>query len=338
MLPVVHIHLGPALPAHFWDTVRQTRRFHSGAILCVIPPQAMAAPELHELCAEGIDNTRWDRTRAIQNLRSVSWLNKLYGADGFWHYTLERLFVLAELMRDEQLPQSLQVENDVTIYFDPDKMAATFERCFGDQCAVTPVGPGEGCTAAVLYAGSLEALDAICAAILRLLPRGERRLRLLLSSGMVNESILLGIIQRQEPGLVRSFPIAPTAPVRPAIVRRLWFRPGAGVLRWLDKVAPRLATKLPPHGVSNCVDDFASIFDGASWGQYAGGTPQGDPPGTAFRHHWVGPDLLNGRFTLDWRSDDAGRRVPLIRDESQGGREWKLNNLHIHCKRIRDFV
>jgi hypothetical protein len=298
----------------------------------------MGAAELAELSVEGIVNTRWDGASAVRHLRAVSWLNSLYGANGFWHHTLERLFVLAELMRDEGLPKILHLENDVTIYFDPVRMAGTLDRCFGESCAVAPLGPGEGCTAAILFAGSSRSLDAICAAMLRLLPLGERKLRSVLKSGMVNESTLLGIVQRREPDLVRSFPILPTPPLFPAIIPRRWPRPAARLLNMLDRMSPRIVTELPPHGLSNGLQEFASLFDGASWGQYAGGTPQGHPPGTAFRHHWVGPDLLNGRFRLEWRTDDSNRACPVVIDQSPGGREWKLNNLHVHCKRIQDFV
>jgi hypothetical protein len=338
VLPVVHIHLGPTLPSYYWKTVRQTRRFHSGPIYCVLPPEGIGVSELEEFDAHGIPNTRWNGAPAVRRLRAVSWLNRLYGADGFWHYTLERLFVLAALMRDEGLSRILHLENDVTIYFDPAKMAETMERCFGEQCAATPSGPSEGCTAAVLYAGSGHALEAICEEIIALLPLGERKLRAVLPSGMVNESILLGIVQRRNPDLVRSFPIAPTSPVHPAINPRLWARPAAPLLRLLDRMAPRVVNELPPHALSNCLDEFGALFDGSSWGQFAGGTPHGHGPGTAFRHQWIGPDLLSGRYVLDWRTGDAGRRLPFVVDRSNGGREWKLNNLHIHCKRIEDFV
>ncbi len=338
MLPVVHIHLGPALPPYFWETVRQTRRFHSGPLFCVIPRGAMGAGELAALSAEGIVNTRWDGASAVRRLRGLSWLDDLYGANGFWHHTLERLFVLAELMRDKGVPRVLHVENDVTIYFDPAQMAGTMEKCFGEACAVAPLGPGEGCTAAILYAGSRGALDAVCGAILQLLPLGEWKLRSMLRAGMVNESTLLGIVQRQEPALLGSFPILPSAPRWPAMIPRRWPRPAARLLEVLDRVAPRIARELPPHGLSNGLQEFASLFDGASWGQYAGGTPNGHPPGVAFRHHWAGPDLLNGRFRLEWRTDDCRRAYPAVIDQCDGGREWKLNNLHVHCKRIQDFV
>lgn len=131
---------------------------------------------------------------------------------------------------------------------------------------------------------------------------------------MVNESILLGIAQLQQPGLLR-FPIAPTAPIHAPIVPRAWARPAATLLRLLDKAAPRFATSFPPHGVSNCLDEFGSLFDGAFRGPHAGGTPHGHATGAAFRHHWIGPDLAEGRFTLDWRIDDPGRRFPVVVEE-----------------------
>jgi hypothetical protein len=335
---VVHVHLGSSLPPYFWQTVRQTRRFHTGRIFCVVPAHAVAAPEAAELSVDSVSNTRWDDASAIRRLREVSWLTRVYGADGFWHHSVERLFILAELMREQGLGGALHLENDVTIYFDPERWSSVFEKCFGRNCALPPQGPAEGCNAAIFYAGSVPALDAVCDRVLELLPLGEWKLRGVLKSAMVHDAMLLGIVQRENPDLVQSLPIAPAPPRIPARIPRTWPRPAAPLLRWLDSIAPRIASDPPPHGVTSRLEEFGALFDGGPWGQYAGGTPHGRGPGAAFPHHWIGPDLLSGRYALVWRLDEHCRRFPAVIDRHGGDREWKLNNLHVHCKRIGEFV
>jgi hypothetical protein len=333
MLPVVHIHLGAELPTYFNETVRQTRRFHSGPLVCVGP------------AAGHINTSRWDEAKQMRRLREVSWLDRRYcsGLDpryypnGLWGHALERLFVLAELMREQGWDSALQIENDVAIYFDPADAAEVMRQCFGQSCAAVPASPTEGCTAALFYVGSLAALDAICAEILQLLLLSKRDVCAQLSSGMVNEMVLLGIVQRQHPDLLSSFPIAPSEPRLWPLMPRYWWWRLAQLARICDRIAPRYSRQLPPHGLSNHLEAFGALFDPSSFGQFAGGTPQGHPPGSAFPHHWLGRDLASGRFALVWEKDAQGRRIPFVSDRADG-RRWRLNNLHIHSKRIGDFV
>jgi hypothetical protein len=333
MLPVIHIHLGGEPPAYFEETVRQTRRFHSGPVVCVSSAAGHVSP------------ARWEQAAAIRRLREASWLDRRYDwpldpryyPHGLWGYALERLFVLAELMREQGWEAALQVENDVAIYFDPAATAEVMRRCFGTGCAAIPVSPTEGCTAALFYAGSLAALDAVCAEILRLLPLGERALCARLQSSMVTEMTLLGIVQRQRPDLLGSFPVAPSEPQRWPLIPRRERRGVRRLTRLYNRLAPRYAHQLPPHGLSAHLESFGALFDASSFGQFAGGTPQGHPPGVTFPHHWIGRDLANGRYALAWENDGQGRRIPFVSDRADG-RRWRLNNLHVHSKRIGDFV
>jgi hypothetical protein len=150
--------------------------------------------------------------------------------------------------------------------------------------------------------------------------------------------MLLGIVQRERPDLLGSFPVAPSPPRWPATVPRFGRRGTRRFLRALDRVAPRTAVALPPHGLSSGIEQFQSLFDAAPLGQFLGGTPGGDGPGIAYRYHWIGRDLLDGRFAIEWEQDHEGRRIPRVIDRYDGGRAWKLNNLHVHSKRLEDFV
>ena len=60
------------------------------------------------------------------------------------------------------------------------------------------------------------------------------------------------------------FPVAPTAPISPAIVPR--HGPASRAVCAAGSIGrPAHHHELPPHGLSNCLDEFASLFDGASW-------------------------------------------------------------------------
>ena len=82
------------------------------------------------------------------------------------------------------------------------------------------------------------------------------------------------------------------------------------------------------------VEHFDSIFDAAAIGQYLGGI---DP-----MHKNSEPGFINetcifnpSKCTFDWQLDEEGRKIPLI---GCNGRQYKLNNLHIHSKALYKFA
>lgn len=72
------------------------------------------------------------------------------------------------------------------------------------------------------------------------------------------------------------------------------------------------------------------IFDGASWGQWVGGTHQTPGVPYAEEKHVVGRNILNGKYKVEWKdgkpfsSDRDGNRVPIF-------------NLHIHSKELEKW-
>jgi len=83
--------------------------------------------------------------------------------------------------------------------------------------------------------------------------------------------------------------------------------------------------------------DMGCVFDGSAYGQYLGGV---DP---AFHAENTEPGFVNpdcdfraDQFEYVWMTDEAGRRYPTIADKN--GRPWKIMNLHIHCKRLQNFI
>jgi hypothetical protein len=80
---------------------------------------------------------------------------------------------------------------------------------------------------------------------------------------------------------------------------------------------------------------FGCLFDAAAHGQYLGGE---DP-----RNGERGPGFINedaefraDQFAYIWKKDAAERLYPLVIDKD--GKQWPLANLHIHSKRLQDFI
>lgn len=87
---------------------------------------------------------------------------------------------------------------------------------------------------------------------------------------------------------------------------------------------------LPFGEWSTNFEQFNSLFDPATYGQYVGGT-QVSGPGVKATNHYVG-HVLNAHpgYDVVWRVED-GLRVPYF---SYGGKLAKLNSLHIHSKKL----
>jgi len=72
------------------------------------------------------------------------------------------------------------------------------------------------------------------------------------------------------------------------------------------------------------------VFDPSSYGQYFGGTHNGDLPGWYGNHHVVGREIGNGKLN------------PLIIDHKpyveKEGKIYPIVNLHIHSKNTKEFL
>jgi hypothetical protein len=79
---------------------------------------------------------------------------------------------------------------------------------------------------------------------------------------------------------------------------------------------------------------FPCIFDAMAHGQYLGGQ---DPRNPGAAGPYINPDaeFRADQFLYGWKAD-RGRRFPVVMDSR--GKEWRLVNLHIHSKRLENFI
>lgn len=80
---------------------------------------------------------------------------------------------------------------------------------------------------------------------------------------------------------------------------------------------------------------FNSLFDPAAWGQYVGGT-NAEGPGAKPLDHYISQLLIeHPEYIVIWKTDEKNRKIPYFKYEDK---EVKINNLHIHSKKLHKYI
>ena len=218
------------------------------------------------------------------------------GMDRFWISTAERLFYLSPIMKDKKATRALHIENDCPLYTDPNKLEPIMHKLYKNCVAFCPCGPTMA-AASVMYVDSLDAIAFLTEAFIEALKMGKEKLvKAMETNQFVTEMKILCYLQKLYPNRIKYLPILPTG----------------------------------PHSLG--VEEFNSLFDPASWGQFVGGTNNGHAPGFATPDHWIGQAIREKKYDVIWE-----KKQPYVRD-GKTGQMWKLNNLHIHCKDIKKYI
>ena len=84
----------------------------------------------------------------------------------------------------------------------------------------------------------------------------------------------------------------------------------------------------------NNIDQFNSIFDAAAYGSYLGG--QDPRNGPCVPGHVIATCLFDSsKIGYEWHIDDQGRKIPYATFD---GTAYRINNLHIHSKELKQFA
>jgi hypothetical protein len=275
-MDIVLIHVGGRVPRFLRDAVRQIEHV-SGARPLVIGPRRAAA----------FAGPRLQRFRACERLSQM-------GLDGFWRYACERFFVLEDAMREAGIDRCLHLESDNLLYVDPAALEPWLVSTYGREIAICPVTDDED-TAAVLYAGSLAALETFNERLLELVALGPAGLLERHGGAMGNEMRMLHLLRAQF-GLARALPTTLAAAAQS----------GAPV-----------------------------VFDAASYGQWVDGTPGAAGVPFAGDHHIVGRALLADEIELGWDAQRRAPWVrSTASGGAPAGPRTPLANLHVHSKRL----
>jgi hypothetical protein len=218
--------------------------------------------------------------------------------DGFWNVTMARFIVLDILIQRKNLTDVIHIENDVLLYRDPNSYRTQLEIASNRNVLLTPVGENYA-SAAFIYVKNLTPLRRMNERFIEYLKKGKAFLNKILGNPDPTEMMMLSYFYKHFENVVSYLPIVPE---------------GKGSNRY------RL---------------FNSVFDGASAGQYIGGT-RSDGPGWTGNHHWLGCDIQRGKYQFVWSKNAQGIKIPFM--VGRKGRKVSINNLHIHSKDLRRWM
>jgi hypothetical protein len=218
--------------------------------------------------------------------------------NGFWRSTTERLFFIEDWAAWKGVEEFFHIENDITLYMSLDEMLPTLRI------------ESKGISAPFQGQGTLKKGDArMCFSVLycNQLEALSGFLYFLAGSRTDQDEMIRGGLYWQDS--LESCSSLPTVPPTSRFVSdtfRDWY----------------ISSK------------YSWVFDGAAHGQYLGGEdPRNGSKGPGFVNTDV--DFRADQFLYGWKADAVGRRFPVLMDRC--GKEWRIANLHIHCKRLADF-
>lgn len=266
------VHLGSELPDHFWKAVECLRRFSNIGIFLVAPSKSVEE-NFHTLRSENITPFMAEDLRENGICREFQ---GMFGSldssrDGFWSVTMERFFILENLMDLIGTDTLFHMENDIAVYFDPLNIETEASHLYSNSVALNPCGPHHDAAAFIhIQKSALQNLNRI---FMQILAMGRDKIVKMTNHDFVSEMTILRYISKNHSSCVDYLPLLP------------------------DDLEGR--------------ENLGGLFDCASWGQYVGGTPGGGhQPGCMFDHHWVGQQMKIKQVEFEWGADGEGRKVP----------------------------
>lgn len=333
-MDLIFIHIGDLTPSYFEHTIRHTRSFCSCRIFLICPVNNNTRRIAKKYNCELIPHSSFETEPEIKILNKSN-LFEFKGQKLFWLSCLKRLFYLSIFVRENEIYDSIHIENDVLLFCNVENLLPIFKRHYANSVAATPISPIDGVTAAILYLPNPSVAQLLIDDLCNLILTPKSTLKKILDFDMLNEMAMLGCLFNMLPDRYIPLPTLPNNPKHYPQMKR-WNK-SRKIFDYLNFLFPIRLKTLPEYGLSHNINNFNSIFDGASWGQFVDGTPNGHKPGICFPHHWVGAELAHKRYSIFWKTDDFGRICPFIKSNFDD-KVYKINNLHIHSKRIENFV
>lgn len=164
--------------------------------------------------------------------------------------------------------------------------------CLPQSIYFTRVGPY--CSSAgFVFCNSLQNFSNFINKIKQLILKGERAVRGFTGYDHLSEMIMIDLIHTHTKNVIDYLPVLPS---------------GIG---------------------SDNFDRLGVLFDGASYGQYLGGTNNGAGKGWTGRHHYIGERIEDNVIQVYFDG------VPYC---VIGDKKINISNLHIHSKNLKEFI
>lgn len=156
----------------------------------------------------------------------------------------------------------------------------------------TQVGPF--CSSAgFMYCNSIQHYEWFIIKLKQLIQKGQSTVRQFTQYDHLSEMIMIDLIHTHTKNVIEYLPILP-------------IKPG-----------------------NEYFDDLEMVYDCASYGQYLGGTNNGDSPGWTGRHHYIGAAIQDKKIQVYFDG------IPYI---IYNEKKIPIGNLHIHNKKLQQFI
>ena len=305
--PIVFIHLGLEPIAYLENNIETAAHFSPDSDLVVVMnaahplrPVLAADPRYRFVCVEELP-----LSAAHHAFSSASRLDREFRG-GFWHFAVERLFVLEAVYRALALPPGFHVESDNLVFFDADVMARRLSPLYPGMAATFDAD--DRCIPSILFINNaailIQLTEFMAGATIAAPPKVQQN----------DMRLLAAFRQANSRDVIDGLPIVP-----PDYPREL-----------CSKIGKRPAD---PQSYSRHFDQVRSIFDGAALGQYIYGVEPRSSIGHRDTRGFINETCVFDPSLLDYvfLPGPRGRAQPYVKTPRG---LWPINNIHVHSKRI----
>lgn len=303
-LPIVFVHLGHGFPSYMYTAIRQGTLFNPDTDIYVV---------VHDRTWKMLTKQRrFPQNVHLVNRRTlpISEKHKKFAQIGssemnYWRYTLERFYVVEELMEAYHLDDVLQLEGDNLIYCNVTELQPLLEK--GCPNIGIPYITDTRCTPGIVYIGNREALAAYNERIPAYIQKYQKFSDMDFFADFAKET-----------GLLTPLPTIPF----------LYEKKGHSFTSLEGK------TSQAPHLYSENFELFHGLFDALPYGVFLDGVSP------IHREYKIKKRLEESIidptvFTYVWKKDDQGRRCLYA---SLDGEMWPILDLHVHSKDLEKFA
>jgi hypothetical protein len=303
---IVFIHIGHSIPEYASVALSQAGLFNPNCPIILVANQKALDnfhPALSGMHYLPVACETLVKTQEHHEFVHKTTLDATY-REGFWKYASERFLVLYDLMQHYQLENVFHMEYDNLLYANLEELLPLFKNCYPGIAAT--FDNDERCIPGFIFFRHPSAIQKLAK---YLAEHGEK--------GLNDMQIIARFKNETNNNVIGHLPI-----IMEKYVKKV------------PLISPSGHTVKNPYLFCNNSEPFNSIFDAAALGQFLGGIdPRNGPSVPGFINESC---VFNASYLkYAWEFDPRGRKIPYaIWDK----KKYRINNLHIHSKRLKDFA
>jgi hypothetical protein len=295
---VLYVHLGKNWVEYLNTSINQVKKFNPDIDIYLISDKD------NFLKVTNKDVKLIDYEKLNKSPEHIQFIENHGLSSGFWQFASERFFYIQNFILDTKLKNIIHLESDIMVFCNLKEQFNKFSQLAKNENIIGATFDSDNrCIPGIVF---------IKGSMTNLLNTFNIELK-----NKLNDMQAISQFRKNYPGNCLSLPI---------ITPEYHYEYG---LRNLQNEIPE-----DPAIYFEYSNHFDAIFDAASLGQFLGGI---DPihlnNGSGFINETCifDPSLLS----INWELNDNNFYLPYIKYKNK---KYKINNLHIHCKRLNDFT